>query len=140
MHVEPSEFLTFKSELTHMQFLVWHLLLTDMLTQCIRYHSLSSISGHILIHKCTTYSVTDVNRYKEKMKIALKEQESLLALERAAALKQQQEDMQNTVNTAIADKDELLILYSKVHTYVSVCAHLCVIFCVWCMSLVFLLC
>ena len=55
------------------------------------------------------------------MKVALKEQEAQLAVERAAALKQQQAEMQNLVNAAIAEKDELLTLYSKVHTRVCVC-------------------
>ena len=61
------------------------------------------------------------------MKVALKEQEAQLAVERAAALKQQQAEMQNLVNAAIAEKDELLTLYSKVHTRVCVCV--CVLMC-----------
>lgn len=67
------------------------------------------------------------HRHEEKMKVALKEQEAQLAVERAAALKQQQADMQNLVNAAIAEKDELLTLYSKVHTRVCVCV--CVLMC-----------
>ena len=49
-----------------------------------------------------------------KMKAALKEQESALAVERTAALKKQQQDMQSTVENALAERDELLSLYSKV--------------------------
>ena len=62
------------------------------------------------------------------MKVALKEQEAQLAVERAAALKQQQAEMQNLVNAAIAEKDELLTLYSKVHTRVCVCVLMCCIY------------
>ena len=57
-------------------------------------------------------------RYVIKMRVALKEQENSLAQERQLAIKKAQTDMQSAVETALAERDELLSLYSKV------CGHL----------------
>lgn len=48
------------------------------------------------------------------MRVALKEQESSLAQERQLAVKKAQMEMQSAVETALAERDELLSLYSKV--------------------------
>ena len=48
------------------------------------------------------------------MKNALKDQEDALAVEKQAALKEQRDQMQGTLELAQAEREDILQLYSKV--------------------------
>jgi hypothetical protein len=54
------------------------------------------------------------------MRAALKEQENVLAQERQLAVKKAQAEMQSAVEAALAERDELLSLYSKVCAYLDI--------------------
>jgi hypothetical protein len=54
------------------------------------------------------------------MRAALKEQENVLAQERQLAVKKAQAEMQSAVEAALAERDELLSLYSKVCAYLEI--------------------